>query len=99
MEKTAIRLPEYYGTPAIIKINGTEADRLLFTPDTTGLLNLPAEFELELTITGRMRNACGPFFTKNATLSHYGPMCYKEQEISDRRLVPYGLYAAPEILG
>ena len=99
MEKAAIRLPEYYGTPAIIKINGTEADRLLFTPDTTGLLNLPAEFELELTITGSMRNACGPFFTKAETLSHYGPMCYKEQEITERRLVPYGLYAAPEILG
>jgi hypothetical protein len=49
MEKAAIRLQEYHGTPAVIAVNGEFADRLLFIPDTTKLLDLPSEFELKLT--------------------------------------------------
>ena len=99
MDKAAISIPEYYGTPAVIAVNGEFADRLLFIPDTTKLLRLPSEFELRLTITGSMRNTCGPFFKNKSKISHYGPIYYKIQETDIRQLEPYGLFSAPEILG
>lgn len=97
-EHGAIRIPEYGGTPAKVEINGIFADRMLFSPGTTKKLSLPAEFELKITVTGSMRNACGPFFMKEKTCSSYGPGCYKLQEHKLRRVMPYGLFTAPELL-
>ena len=99
MEHAAVRLPEYIGTPAKVEINRMFADRMLFSPGTTKELSLPADFELRITVTGSMRNACGPFFMGKEILSHYGPMCYKQQDRKLRQIMPYGLFAAPELLG
>ncbi len=98
MKHAAVRIPEYAGTPAKIEINGIFADRMLFSPGTTKELSLPADFELKITVTGSMRNACGPFFMEKENLPHYGPMCYKLQERKLRRIITYGLLSAPELL-
>lgn len=99
MDHAAIRIPDYCGTPVKVEINKTFADRILFSPATTKVMELPAEFELKITITGSMRNTCGPFFHGEEKLSFFGPQCYKEQTQKTRRIASYGLYAAPELLG
>lgn len=94
----AIRLPDYNGTPAEIRIDQKTVSALIFSPGTTGNLDLPREFDLEIAVTGSMRNSCGPFFRKELYPVSDHPIGYKLMESETRQLLPYGLNSAPEIL-
>jgi hypothetical protein len=94
--KSVLHLPDFNGTPAEIRINGNLIGKFLFSPGETAEIDLPETFELQITLTGSMRNACGPFFLKEEPV-FYGPFCYKAKETDKRYIAPYGLFSDPEI--
>ena len=81
----------FYGSHLTIRINGEIKDTLLYAPGESRLLDLPEEFELELILSGSLRNACGPFFAADARLRCTGPDHFKMQISPTRHLIPFGL--------
>ena len=94
--KSALHLPDFNGTPAEIRVNGNLIGKCLFSPGETAEADLPETFELQITLTGSMRNACGPFFLKKEPV-FYGPFCYKNKETDERYIAPYGIFSDLEI--
>ena len=94
-----IRIGEFYGTPAVVKVNGCEVARLFCAPGETKVVDLPEKFQLEITVTGSMRNACGPFFQPLKQPVWCGPYQFKAVDYEERQLMPYGIFSKVEIIG
>lgn len=93
-----IKIAEFYGTPAEIRINDGKKEILFFAPDETSVLDLPQKFKLSVTITGSLRNACGPFFCGEKSPAWCGPAQFKSNASSERMLAEYGLCSPVEII-
>ncbi len=87
-----VAVPEFLGTPARVRIDGGDAHDLLFSPGETEEIMLPACFRLSVTISGSMRNACGPFFQAEQPVWS-GPGQFKSVQVRERQFRPYGLYS------
>lgn len=74
----SIKFNRLGATVTTVKVNGVNAGRLLWQPyeiDISGLLR-EGENEIEITITGSLRNLLGPFHLKDGENHWVSPKCF-----------------------
>ena len=94
----AVKLENFYGTPADIFVNDELVDTVFYSPATSKIIDFPAEFKLKISLVGSLRNSCGPFFCKTAQPVWCGPAQFYSVENRERQLMPYGICGDVKIL-
>lgn len=75
VENRSVRFSKLCSTVTKVKVNGSEAGEIMWKPyevDLSGLLKT-GENEIEITVTGNLRNLLGPFHLKAGEWYYVGP--------------------------
>jgi len=97
----ALRLPEWRGAVAIVRLDGQEAGKVMVLPFELALPGpvSPGSHQVSIDVIGNMRNMMGPHFDEGLPIASTWEKCPPHMPPGDRyRAQPSGLLGMPVLL-